>query len=344
MANFGRYQEWSDILNRITKHFASTVQRYNGAIRVCYPPTEKSIRSIGVTRLLDNYYRPSAEEQAKIDAAQDKGKELGFFAFRHCIDKETFEARFRKLKETKYEVYDDAIVAMNALKEVGLIAIGSPEFLLGSRNILVKEEPKQGADWLHLTGGIDMLCYSTVTGNLVLVELKSSSGFTGASTNAKFMTMQTLHLKEKHCKQLCLYTKLFIAMAAEIGINIIPSQLELIIIANNKSKHTLAIWQMPFDPQTFLGSIWARDRWCGIVDTGALYFKAQLAGPKCSVCKGEADVLKTKSLPIIFICTKCKILNLCKCGKLARLKSKKYGRVCSNACPLIPRETINLVT
>ena len=344
MADFGRYQEWSDVLIKIIKHFSNTVQRYNGAIRVVYSPLEKSHRSIGVTRVLDNYYRPSPEEITKINAATDKGKELGFCSFKHCIDKDTFEARFQKLKETKYETYDDAIVAMNALKEVGLIAIGSPEFLLGSRNIFVKEEPKPGADWLHLTGAIDMLCYNTITKKLVLVELKSSSGFTSNSTNAKFMSMQTLHLKEKHCKQLCLYAKVFIAMAAEIGINILPNDMELIIIANNKSKHKLAIWQMPYDPVTFLGSIWARDRWCGIVDSGALFFKAQTTGPRCSVCKGDADVLKTKSLPIIFICKTCKNANLCKCGKLARLKSKKHGKICSNGCPTIPREVVDLVS
>jgi hypothetical protein len=339
MANFGRYQEWSDLLTKVQTHFRNTVQRYNGAVIVYYPAKERTQhhRTIGVTRLLANYYRPSAEEEAKINAAVDKGKELGFFAFRHCIDKYTFEARFRKLAETKYETYDDTIVAMNALKEVNMIAIGSPEFLLGSRNIFVKEEPREGAEWLHLTGSIDMLCYNTLTGKLALVELKSSSGFTSNNSNAKFMSMQTLHLKEKHCKQLCLYTKLFIAMAAEIGIVVPPADLELVIIANNKTKHKLAIWEMPYDPITFLGSVWARDRWYGITDTGALFFKVQDIAPRCSVCKGDADILKTKSLPIIFICIKCKNANLCKCGKLARLKSKTHGKICSANCPRLPK-------
>jgi hypothetical protein len=333
MADFTRYQEWSDVLTKIRSHFASTVERYNDAVIVSYGPAEKSQyhRSMGVTRLLANYYRPSLEEQKEIAAAADKGKALSFAAFKHCIDKDTFEARFNKLAETKYETYDDAIVAMNELNRVGMIAMGAPEFMLGSRNIFVREEPREGAEWLHLTGSIDMICYNKNTGRPVLVELKS--GFTSSTSNAKFMSMQALHLKEKHCKQLCLYAKLFIAMAAEIGVTVLPTDLELVIVANNKGKRTLAIWQMAFDPQTFLGSIWARDRWHGIVDSGALFFKVQQSGPKCSVCKGEADILKTKSLPIIFICVKCKNANLCRCGKLARLKSKTHGKICSLQCP-----------
>lgn len=336
MANFARYTEWSDKLDAIRKHFALTVQRYNDAVIVYYTQAEKLAaqnyrRSLGVTRFLANYYKPSSAEQAEIAAATDKGKALSFAAFKHSIDKPTFEARFALVSESRYESFEDTIVGMNELNRADVVPLGPPEFMLGSRNIIAKEEPRESADWVHLTGSIDAIGYNKVTGKLVLVELKS--GFTSATSNAKFMSMQTLHLKEKHCKQLCLYARMLTAMAVEIGIVIAPTDLELLIVANNKSKHLLSIWRMVYDPETFLGSTWAGERWVGILDSGMLRTAVAPHFPSCAACGRQADIIKTKSLPIVFLCKPCFNANRCHCGKLARVKTKAGLRLCSRTCP-----------
>jgi len=341
MTNFTRYEEFLGKLQQIAAHFAPTVKRYNDAVVVWADPTapgRRLSRSIGVTRLLANYYRPSIEEQTAIRTAKDPGKELGFAAFRHAIDAATFERKFRLLAETRYETYDDAMVATNQLNAAGIVALGLPELMLGSRLILAREFPEASAEWLHLTGSIDSVCYNRALGKLVLVELKS--GFT--STNTKFHSMQTLHLKEKHCKQLCLYAEMLLAMAVEANVSLSGVDLQLVVVANNKSKHMLSIWEMQYDPQTFLCGTWATDRWHGLLDLGHIRFEVydQLRAqqPACRVCglTKPGEMLQTRTEPVWIFCQPCFEEHRCACGRVARIQNKKTGeRLCSRDCPLL---------
>jgi len=336
MSNFSRYDDFALRLKQITAHFAPAVRRWNDAVVVFYPEgAPDARRSIGVKRLLTNYYRPTPAEQTEITAAQDPGKTLGFAAFKHTIDAATFEAKFRCLSEERYESFDEAMVASHRLNAVGLVPIGAPEFMLGSRLILAREKPCDTAEWLHLTGSVDALAYNKTTAKLVLIEQKS--GFPGAS--AKFLTQRSLYLKEQHAKQLTLYARMLLAMAEEAHVELYPKDLELVVVANNKSKHLFSVWQMDYDPVTFLGGAWAGERWHGIADLGHLRFEAQDYRPRCRVCHATGeDLIKTKSLPVLIFCRRCLEENRCRCGKVARLESRKQKlKICGKACPVLRR-------
>lgn len=344
MTNFSRYEEFLGKLQQIAAHFAPTVKRYNDAVVVWADPTaphqRRLPRSIGVNRLLANYYRPSIEEQAAIRAAKDPGKELSFAAFRHTIDAPTYERKFKLLSEVRYESHDDAMVATNQLNAANIVAIGLPEFMLGSRLILAREFPEANAEWLHLTGSIDSICYNRALGRLVLVELKS--GYT--TVNTKFHSMHTLHLKEKHCKQLCLYAEMLLAMAAEAGVALCGDDLQLVVVANNKSKRMLTIWDMQYDPQTFLCGTWAADRWHGLLDLGHVRFEIyalRQQQPTCRVCgiTKPGEMIKTRTEPVWIFCQPCFEVSRCACGRVARIQSRKTGeRLCGRDCPFMRRE------
>jgi hypothetical protein len=324
----GRFDEFKLKLASIAKHFERTVRRYNSAVIVAYPDAAPDRRSsIGVHRLLCNYYKPNADEQQKLAAAPDAGKERSAQAFRHSIDKPTFREKFAHLiPAMTYESYDETLAAANMLSEhCKMIPLGPAEFILGSRQIMVREFPYDGASWVHLTGAIDATFYNLSTHKLVLVELKSSF----PQNNARFFSMETLFLKEQHAKQLTLYARLLLLMAQEARVPLSSDDLELCILANNKSRHQISAWRMAYDPVTFLGSAWS-PHWHPI----------ELQLPlSCAFCGRFDELQQTRSTPVIVVCRPCFTERRCACGQLGRFKSQRTGAyVCNRRCKLrVPR-------
>ena len=321
--NFDRYKEFEQKLRGIREHFEGTVVHNNGAV-IVRGPTQR--HSIGVTRVLTNYYKPSAEELTRINHSQDQGKEHNFAAFKHSIDKETFSAKCRTVVEKKFEHYDSSMTVDDALCEHNdLIPIGQAEFMLGTPSLVVRETPSGQAEAKHLTGSIDRMRYNKRTGKLALVELKSGQ------TKAPYMQMKALYFKEKHCKQLTAYAFMLQIMAAEAGVHITQDDLELIVIGLDTSKHTVAVWQLQYDPKTFLGSVWASERWYGIVDTG---FLMRVSLDKfCSIpdCAKMAFYKSRRRPELQYCSTECAEKPHCACGRPASYfaqSAQKY--VCKN--------------
>lgn len=335
--NFSRYDEFAGKLKQIAAQFEHTVRRYNDAVVVYYPYERIGKRSVGVNRLITNYYRPSAVEEREINAAADPGKVRSFAAFKHAIDAATFRAKFACLSEKKYEGFSEASVAANHLKSLSVLPLYDAEFKLGSRNITVREQPLESAEWVHLTGSIDHLYYNSASAKLVLVEEKS--GYGGAGDKTRFMNMQSLYLKEHHAKQLTFYAYLLLEMAKEAGVVLCADDLELLLVANNKQKHVFAVWRMQYDVRTFLGGVWAAERWCGILDAGHIAVSLELSAPCCRFCGSAANLARTKEAPVWIVCSDCRVRNRCACGKLGRMEGKRSKvKICGKQCPVYSKQ------
>jgi len=100
---FARYNEFKEKLAAIRRHFEGVIIRNNGAVIV---KNSQGRHSIGVTRILNAYYKPSAQEAVKIAQASDQGIELSKTAYRPTIDPDTFRVKFQTLAKEKIEYYD----------------------------------------------------------------------------------------------------------------------------------------------------------------------------------------------------------------------------------------------
>ncbi len=342
--NWARFDYWVDRLSRIRAHFAGQLITYNHAIRLKPPPGSRIKHSIGVTRLLDNYYKQSDEDRAQIQKAKDPGVELGLITWKSAIDQLTYQANFRSLTNNKYKAYEATLNTVTELGSAHMVAIDKPEFRLGSPSMMVLETPNGGEeDWRYLVGAIDAFFYNYETGKLVICEAKSGFSEGPARSNSP-VYMANKFLKEKHVKQLTLYTWILINMAEEAGVPISPDDLELAILADDRSRHISEIWTFAYNPKTFLGSVWAFDRWYGLIDTGLLLYRRNTV-LACHFCKTTENLVKTKSTPVKIVCRSCYSVNRCACGALVRYKYANK-RVCSRQCPKLyinnPPPTIEL--
>ena len=107
-----------------------------------------------------------------------------------------------------------------------------------------------------------------------------------------------------------------------------PTDIELVILADDRSKRRSEIWLFGYHPKTFLGSVWAFDRWTGLIDTGLLVHQRQRT-LKCAFCETEDNLIKTKSKPVKFVCRQCYSINRCACGALVRF-TYAGKRVCGS--------------
>lgn len=322
--NFTRYTEFQDKLKAIREHFEGVVVHNNGAVIV---RGHAGRQSIGVTRTLTNYYKPSDEDLTKINKAEDQGRERNFAAFKHSVDRETFNNKFQTVvDEEKFEHYDHSMTVDDKLFENhDLIPIGPPEYALGSPSLVVRETPSSDALAKYIVGSIDRLRYNKRTAKLVLLELKSGQ------TRAAYMAMRTLYLKEKHCKQLTFYAFILQVMALEAGVKITQEDLELIVVGVDTSKRTVSVWQMQYDPKTFLGSHWAGERWIGIVDTGML-MRLTLDEFCCIPdCTKKALYQHPKRSDLKYCSQACRDRPHCECGWPASYRSASLGKyLCKN--------------
>lgn len=342
-SNFDRYDYWQRTLERIQLYFADQLHRDHNV--VCIKKQQDTDRSLGVNRLIENYHLLDSAAQARVLAATaDQGKQRALEAWRHVVDAHTVEAnRIEILSTNKYQYYEEAINAVTEFNKLGLVPIATPEFLLGSRNILARETPTSSI-WVFVVGAIDMFLYNRRTGRIVIGEAKSSGGGDSATSgNARFLTMEQLYMKEKNCMQVTMYALLLICMSNEAGVPINPDDIELVLFANNKAKHTSVVWSLSYQPMTFLGKNWAPDRWHGFLDTNCFKILniapvgAQKRGPtleapesKCFLCGSTEELGKTKTAPVESICRVCYNSRRCDCGRVLRSLSRKY---CGTSCP-----------
>lgn len=325
---------------------------------VCIKKEADTDRSMGVNRILVNYHILSTEAQARVDANPDQGMQRSTEAWRHVVDAPTREAnRVETLSTNSYEYYEASINAVTEFSKLGLMPIGSPEFMLGSRNLIVRETPTSSV-WVFLVGAIDLFLYNKNTGRLVIAESKSSrdndnsnadqgsrygGGGGGGGNAARFLTMEQLYMKEKHCMQVTMYAVMLISMSREAGVPINPDDIELVLFASNFAKRKSMVWSLKYRPLTFLGRNWAPNRWHGLLDTGCLKFlyqtesvpkpKKRLTLPpvkKCCFCGGTKQLGETRSEPVQIVCTTCFETRKCDCGRLLRSATRKY---CGPDCP-----------
>jgi len=324
-SDFSRYDEFEQKLSKIRTHFQGSVMHNNGAVIV---RNRNGRQSIGVTRLLNNYYRPSEEELTRINKSEDQGREISFAAWKHSVDKETCAAKFRTLvDEQRFEYYDSGMTVDDALLEhAGLVPIGKPEFALGSPSLVAREQPSSSATLKHLVGSIDRHRYNKRRAKLVFVELKSGN------TKAPYMTMRALYLKEKHAKQLTLYAFIFQIMAMEAGVKITADDIELIIIGYDTVKRAVSVWEMQYDPKTFLGSYWATEHWHGLIDMNCL-MRLTLDSLCCVPGCRKKALYQSQSRPDLRYCSdKCREWPHCDCGKPAECRSNSTGKYLCKSC------------
>jgi hypothetical protein len=323
--NFTRYTEFQEKLQTIREHYEGVIVHHNGAVIV---RGNGDRQSIGVTRVLTNYYKPSDEELTKINNAEDQGRERNFAAFKTSIDRETFNNKFHTVvDEEKFEHYDHSMTVDDKLFENhDLIPIGPAEYTLGTPSLVVREHPRADAAVKYIVGSIDRLRYNKRTAKLVLLELKSGQ------TRAAYMAMRTLYLKEKHCKQLTFYAFILQVMALEAGVKITQEDIELIVVGVDTSKRTVSVWQMQYDPKTFLGGVWAGERWCGIVDTGML-MRLTLDEFCCIPDCTHKAVFKVAHRPELRYCSQaCRSKPHCDCGRPASYRSPTLGKYLCKDC------------
>lgn len=340
-SNFDRYDYWVRVLEHIRLYFSDQLQRDHGA--VCIKKQADDERSLGVNRILENYHILDSAAQARVLANPDQGKQRSLEAWRHVVDPHTVEVnRIETLSTNKYEHYEEAINAVTEFNKIGLMPIATPEFLLGSRNLIARETPISST-WVFVVGAIDMFLYNRRTGKLVIAEVKNSGPQSDAGGNVRFLSMEQLYMKEKNCMQVTMYGLLIICMASEANIPINPDDIELVLFANNRPKRTSIVWSLSYQPMTFLGKNWAPGRWHGLLDTGCFQIlnnvppasarRAAVMEPvesKCHLCGSTNHLGKTRSAPIEVICRACYSTRRCECGRLLRHVSRKY---CGQDCP-----------
>lgn len=345
-SNFDRYDYWLNTLARIKAHFADQVVRENHAV-VVRKANKEDDRSMGVNRVLVNYHILDNEAKARVLASPDQGVQRGIEAWRHIVDEHTVEQnRIEILSTNEYQYYEESTNAVTEFSKLGLMPIGEPEFMLGSRNLKIREEPNSSA-WVYLVGAIDLTLYNRNTGCLVIGEAKSNEGKNkegSAASHIRFLSMKQLFMKEKNCMQVTMYAVILLAMAREAGVEINPDDIELVLFANSRPKRTSMIWTLKYRPMTFLGRLWAPNRWHGILDTNSMRFagalevsrpvKRPVEQPetfmKCHLCGSTEGLGKTRHKPIQIICDKCNKTRRCDCGRLLRNTTRKY---CGSDCP-----------
>jgi len=313
------------------------VERRNGAIVV----KNSDYVSIGVTRILSNYYKPSGKQIGMLENAHDKGKEKNFLSTWPSINEETYRKKCSNPSEVRHDgtKHDMQTMLDQLLVNNNIISITN-EFPIGHIQLLVREEPteKCRSKLMHATGAIDSIKYNTVTNKLLFVELK-----TGA-TKHPYMDMKTLYLKEKHVKQLTFYVMMFLHIAKIHNIQLNENDVELMIIAEDETKKTICSWKIVYDPTTFLGSSWQPQNWYGIIDNGNFGTVApnSRSSPRqterrignstvnsqfaCSYC-GKPSMFEGKfgSIILYFCSTECKD-NYCKRPERRRVRVKAKGK------------------
>ncbi len=347
-SNFDRYDQWLSILSRIKAHFVDQVVRENRAV-VVRKLSKEDDRSMGVNRALVNYHILDSDAKARVLASPDQGLQRGTEAWRHIVDDHTVEQnRIEILSTNEYQYYEESINAVTEFSKLGLMPIGQPEFMLGSRNLKIREEPNSNV-WVYIVGAIDMFLYNRNTGRLVIAEVKSNEGGSSnkegsAASHVRFLSMKQLFMKEKNCMQVTMYAVMLLAMAREAGVEISPDDIELVLFANSRPKRTSIVWTLKYRPMTFLGRNWAPARWHGILDTNSMKFahvveasrpaKRPVEQPetfkKCHLCGSTEKLGRTRHKPIQIICEKCDATRRCDCGRLLRNTTRKY---CGSDCP-----------
>ena len=259
MSNFSRYDEFHDKLHKIAEITNKMIIRNNGAIIV----SNTAYRSMGVTRMLANYYKPDEKQTQELNTSNDKGKSLAFMSQKYTVDKETYSNKFLSLSEKKFsDQHDSFVVVDEVFKNLNIISVHGNEFQLGHKTLFIREYPNHKSQQYHLTGAIDYLKYNTLTGKLVIIELKTGK--------YPFGEMKSLYLKEKHVKQVQMYAWMLRYMSICANIPIRQEDIELMIVAVNDVKKMVSVWKVQYDPITFLGKYW-NNRWSGIIDTGFLF-------------------------------------------------------------------------
>lgn len=358
-SNFDRYDYWLRILDRIKTHFADQVVRENRAV-VVRKLSDTDDRSMGVNRLLVNYHLLDNEAKARVLANPDQGTQKNTEAWRHIVDEQTVDQnRIEILSTNEYQYYEESINAVTEFSKLGLMPIGQPEFMLGSRNLKAREAPHSKV-WVYLVGAIDMFLYNRNTGRLVIAEVKGNQDNnreSSAASPARFLSMKQLFMKEKHCMQVTMYAVMLIAMSREAGVEISPDDIELILFANSRAKRTSIVWTLKYRPLTFLGRHWAPNRWYGLLDTQSMKFGHELGTPrpqkrsteqppplqsfrKCHLCGSTERLGRTRHKPIQIICEKCDATRRCDCGRLLRNTTRKY---CSPQCPRLKTGVVQIM-
>jgi len=336
--DFSRFEEFHTALAQIKTRFAPLLQTQRGALSVKSeaaiefgggPPV--GLRSIGVSRLLSNYYRPSEKENEELAKLADPLEKIDWFAYRHALDEDTRKAKVLKTVEQQFELYDENMIIDDVLaNQFHMVPIGEPEFNLCLPTLQVREFPGSGV-WLHLVGRADRMRYNSRTRKLVIVELKTSAG----KGKSMFMKMSNQFLKEKHCKQLTFYAFMLLLMAADTRIKLTSNDIELLLIGCDRGKRTIAVWQLQYDPQTFLGENWASERWHPLLGSSDLRIENPHSGRKCGFedCRKPATLRSARHPDAIYCGELCAARpHCCLCGNIPSLISPSTQRVYCRSC------------
>jgi hypothetical protein len=309
--------------------YAQVLKRSNGAVTVADPQH----RSLGIHRLIQNYYRPSPGEQEQLRILEsrrgDVDQELGKLCYKPGIDDDCFANFFHCMNESTVQKYDFFMAMDNIFREqLNIHGIGKSEFMVGSSSIFVDERPVPGSMRVHPVGAIDGMRFNRQTQKLCLLEVKSPEF---GENFSKTISMRSLHLKQKVAKQLTFYAWLFFEMAAECGIGFNPSNVELYIVIGNRGRKQVAVWRMDYSPQTFLGGVWESRHWHAFISPDPAQNHLFRAAPPCSRCRQRPASVRSATDPNTLLCPAC-ITCAGGCGKNGRVMDKNQRYFCSEDC------------
>ena len=329
-------ESWTEAEARITAQlaqldvaYAQVLRRSNGAVTVADP----NHRSLGVHRLIQNYYKPSPgeTEQLRILESQrgDVDKELGRLAYKPGIDDACFNNFFHSMSEAKVQKYDFFMAMDNIFREqLNIHGIGKAEFMVGSSSIFIDERPVPGAMRVHPVGAIDGMRFNRRSRKLCLLEVKSPEF---GENFSKTVSMRSLHLKQTVAKQLTFYAWLFFEMASECGIDFTPSNVELYIVIGNRGRKQVAVWRLDYSPQTFLGGVWESQHWHAFLSPDLAQNHLFRAAPTCSRCRQRPATARSATDPSLLLCPGC-ITCANRCGNQGRVADKNQRYFCSPEC------------
>lgn len=282
------------LLNSIKAYTSRFIAKSNDAIII----GNSQWRSLGVNRILINYFIPNDEELQTLSTAEDKDKQLNLMAWKKPLDKTVFSEFCHLIGERQFSGPHGYIVELDSLfGDNHIISLNCNELPVGDASILALSnptaDPKDQTNWIHPTGAIDMTKYNRRTGKIVCIELKTGNSYFPCG-------LQSRYLKEKHVKQLHFYAFMLLNIANNAGIKLSANQIELAFAAADTRMQRVALWSVAYKPKFFLGSALGSTRWHSLIE--GRIFRIPLAQIKCRMCSKPANC-QSKKEPQKFYCS-----------------------------------------
>jgi DNA-binding CsgD family transcriptional regulator len=319
--NFDRHKEFSEQLLRIERHFAPYLRSDRKQVYLEGAPHH----SLGVNRLLSNYYRLTPAQRSQL-ASAPQHHTTDDFAYRLPMPPDTVATHMSTLFETTHSRHDTILSAADLLAQHHLMPIGTAEFRLGSPNISILRNP-ESPGWVCPVGAIDSFRYNTETHRLTVVELKT------CHKTKKPRSLAELFLRQKFCLQLTMYALLLRLMAEEAGCPLAVRDIDLLLVGHDSANNRIAAWRLNYDPELLLGGRWQSEFWHAIF-TPQRFAVQYSAARRCVIpgCERPASLVRSSQPDVTFCGEECARKLCCICHAVPQHYSNSEKRYYCEKC------------